>query len=67
MKHRPQRVLYFDAGGKQRHARTLERPKLRGGTTKLLVSSGARLDIIDAPYSSAREPGTWSRVVEPAS
>jgi hypothetical protein len=60
-------VLYFDADGKRRNARTLERPKLQGGTTKLLVSSGARLDIIDAKYSPTREPGTWSRVVEPAS
>lgn len=61
-----QRVLYTDAGGTVRHARTLERPKLRG-TTKLLVGSGARLELVEAKHSSDRKPGTWSRVVEPAS
>lgn len=60
------RVLYTDAGGTRRHARTLEPPKLRG-TTKLLVGSGARLELVEAKHSSARKPGTWSRVVEPAS
>lgn len=61
------RLVYIDAGGNLRHARALEPPKLDGGTTRLLVGgSGARLEVVEAKYSKAREPGTWSRVVESA-
>lgn len=58
-------VLYTDADGRQHRARvvwgaTEDRP------AKLIFRRGARLELVDASYSPTREPGTWSRIVEPA-
>jgi hypothetical protein len=61
------RVMYVDESGKLHGARTLEAPDFDGRPIKLLVTRrGARIEIIEAKYSKAREPGTWSRVVESA-
>ena len=59
-------VLYVDELGHVHRARTLEVPNLDDRPTKILVGRGARIDVVEAKYSKAQEPGTWSRVLEPA-
>lgn len=57
------RVLYVDAEGRQHRARLVQ----EGDPAKLVIGQGARIEVVEAKYSATREPGTWSRLVEPAS
>lgn len=60
-------VIYVDAAGRERNARTLE-PAKRDGKTRLLVSylSSGGLQVIEARYSAGGEPGTWHYPPKPS-
>jgi hypothetical protein len=56
----PTRALFVGPDGTLHRARTLERPRA-GAPTRLVVMRGRRLELVEAPYSERREPGTWHR------
>jgi hypothetical protein len=62
-----ERVLYVDPEGRQHRALLVWWPMQAGHPAKLVIRRGARVEVVDAKYSPRREPGTWSRVLEPAS
>jgi hypothetical protein len=61
------RVLYVDDAGEAHPARIVDPVTFANVPTRILVKLGPRLIVVEAPYSSSREPGTWSMVAEPVS
>lgn len=60
------RVVYVDDAGGTHIARTLGFPNYDDQPTRILVGLHGRITVVEAKYSQGREPGTWSRLAEPA-
>ena len=55
-------VLYVDEDdGTLWRGRTIERPRFDASPTRILIMRRKRMEVLTAPYSERREPGTWHR------